>query len=93
MVGQVINDVIVDLMASAINRSPDRTRTRQAFLALHHDLFDAIRERDGERASYLARSSLFEVYSPLLEPADHARLRLLLPEQPPGQGSPRSRAD
>jgi len=92
VVGQVINDVIVDLMASAIDRSPDRTRTRQAFLALHRDLFDAIREQDGERASYLARSSLFEVYSPLLEPADHARLRLLLPEQPSERPRPRSRS-
>ena len=93
MVGQVINDVIVDLMASAIDRSPDRTRTRQAFLTLHRDLFEAIRDRDGERASYLARSSLFEVYSPLLEPADHARLRLLLPERSPDEGSARSRPD
>ena len=88
VVGQAINGVIVDLMASAIDSSPDRTHTRQAFLALHHDLFDAIQHQDGDRASYLARSSLFEVYSPMLEPADSARLRLLLPEHAAEQASP-----
>lgn len=81
VVSSVINDVIVNLMTSAIEHSPDSDRTRQSFLELHHDLYAAIEQHDGDRASYLARTSLFDVYSPLLPQADHARLRLLLPEQ------------
>jgi DNA-binding FadR family transcriptional regulator len=80
VINRVINDLIVDLITNAIDRSTDRQETRQSFLALHRELFAAIKQHDGERASYLARSSLFEVYSPLLEPEDHARLRPLLPE-------------
>jgi DNA-binding FadR family transcriptional regulator len=83
MVNSIINDLIVNLMADAIDKSADRERTRREFLALHHKLFAAIEQNDGELASYLARSSLLDVYGPLLSDEDRARLRLLVPEPVP----------
>ena len=76
----IINDLIVNLMADAIDKSADRPGTREAFLDLHRRLYKAIEQRDGELAAHLARSSLFEVYGPLLPPADRERLQLLLPD-------------
>lgn len=79
MVNAIINDLIVNLMADAIDKSEDRDRTRQEFLELHHKLYAAIEEGDGELAGYLACASLLDVYGPLLSQDDRARLQLLIP--------------
>lgn len=80
VINGVIADVIVDVMKDAIEHSPNRLETRQSFLELHHELIKAIENRDGERASELALQSLYDVYGPLLDEDERARLRLLLPQ-------------
>lgn len=78
VVNTVINQVIVDLVANAIQTAGDAQQLRSAFLQLHREIFEAIKDGKGERAAELARTSLYEVYGPLLEDQDRARLQLLL---------------
>ena len=64
---------------------PDRPAPARRFSVCTADLYEAIEQRDGELAAYLARSSLLDVYGPLLPAADHKRLQLLVREaNPPG---------
>lgn len=91
VVNSIINDLIVHLMADAIDKSDDRERTRQDFLALHRKLYVAIEQHDGDLASYLARSSLLDVYGTLLTAEDQARLRLLVPEDSRTNGTSTTR--
>ncbi|TWP33245.1 FadR/GntR family transcriptional regulator [Leekyejoonella antrihumi] len=80
VVNGIINKLIVNLMADAINKSVDPDRTREDFLALHRQLHDAIEQQDGELAAHLARSSLLDVYGPLLSTEERKRLQLLIPQ-------------
>jgi GntR family transcriptional repressor for pyruvate dehydrogenase complex len=77
IVGNVINQVIVDLVAGTIQGSARADQVRRDFISFHREIFEAIRVREGERAAELARSSLHDVYAPLLDPADAERLALL----------------
>lgn len=92
LVNSIINDLIIHLMADAIDKSDDRERTRQDFLTLHRKLYLAIEQHDGDLASYLARSSLLDVYGNLLSTEDQARLRLLVPEQTRSNGAGTNRS-
>ena len=78
IVGKVINQVIIDLVAETIQGSGQEGQVRRDFIALHREIFAAIRDRRGDRAGELARHSLYDVYAPLLSSTDAERLKLLL---------------
>lgn len=78
IVGTVINQVIIDLVADTIQRSDQAGEVRRDFIALHRELLAAIRDRRADRAAELARNSLYDVYAPLLASTDAEKLKLLL---------------
>jgi len=78
VVGSVINEVIIDLVAETIQTSEDAQQVRKRFIALHREIFEAIKNRDGEEAGRLARSSLYDVYGQLGSSSEQERLRLML---------------
>lgn len=78
VVNTVINQVIVDLVASTIQSSGDAQQVRSEFVRLHREIFVSIEQGKGERAAELARTSLYEVYGPLVADHERAQLQLLL---------------
>lgn len=77
-VGTVINQVIVDVVAETIEVANNSGSMRQEFIAVHRRILQAIEERDADAAAAQARTSLYDVYAPLLSEPDQERLRLLL---------------
>jgi DNA-binding FadR family transcriptional regulator len=78
LIGKVINEVIVDLVADTIRTAADADRVRKDFLDLHHQIFDAIKRQDGEEAARLARTSLYDVYGSHVSESERAKLKLLI---------------
>ena len=78
LIGTVINEVIVDLVADTIRSAADAERVRKEFIDLHRQIFDAIERHDGEEAGRLARTSLYDVYGGHLSESERARLKLLI---------------
>ncbi len=74
---EAVRDSIQTLIESSIGGSGDDDELMLRTLSHHADVFEAIRDRDAHRAEYLARSSLFEYYGPLLADDDRAALAAL----------------
>ena len=78
ILGDVIRQVIVDLVADRIEKAPNSAAVRADFIRLHREIFHAIRDGRADRAAELARNSLFDVYAPLLHPSEAHKLKLLI---------------
>ncbi|WGW11481.1 GntR family transcriptional regulator [Saxibacter everestensis] len=78
VVGSVINQVIIDLVASTIENATNTANLRADFIDLHRQIFAAIESHNGDKAAELAKSSLYAIYGPLLDKDDQHRLKLLL---------------
>ena len=83
IVGAVINQVIVDLVAHTLEDAENQEQVRGDFVQLHRELYEAIDARDGGRAAALARTSLYEVYGRLLDDADREKLELMMSADSP----------
>lgn len=83
VIGTVINQVIVDLVANTLEGSEDQDHVRDDFVKLHREIYESIESGDGLQAASLARTSLYDVYAPLLDPSDRAKLELVLSTNSP----------
>jgi GntR family transcriptional repressor for pyruvate dehydrogenase complex len=73
-----VQDVIVDQVSEALSRSEHPKETREEFSKLHRQIIDAIRERNAKKASRLAKQSLYDTYSQLLNEEMRDELKMLL---------------
>lgn len=82
----VVRGVVLGLIAHKIADSPDRRALMRTSLNHHAEVLHAVRDRDGERASRLARHSLYSYYAEYVVPAERPLLHALLEETPPPAG-------
>ncbi|WP_340537924.1 FadR/GntR family transcriptional regulator [Nocardioides sp. GXZ039] len=78
LVNTVISDLIVDLMMSAYHQAETEQGLWSSFVEHHDALIEAIADRDGARASAIARQTLYDFYRDLLDAEEQRRLELLL---------------
>ncbi len=81
MFNEVVQDVVLGMIASKIAGSQEGTSTMELSLLHHADVLEAIRAKDAPRAGRIARENLFEYYGVLLPPEDRTAVRLLLDAQ------------
>lgn len=74
----VVRGVVLGLIAHKIADSPDRRALMRTSLNHHAEVLQAVRERDGERASRLARRSLYDYYADYVPTAERPLLQALL---------------
>jgi DNA-binding FadR family transcriptional regulator len=82
IVGGVIQDATLDLVAGAVGPSAGTPRAKREFIAVHRRILDAITEGDGDTAARLAGQSLYEVYSTALDEDQRRRLAVLVEAYP-----------
>ncbi|WP_181275747.1 FadR/GntR family transcriptional regulator [Brevibacterium oceani] len=73
-----VQDVIVDQVSSLISSSDRPSATREEFNALHREIIVAIRERNAGEAGRIAKQSLYDTYSHLVDEKRRVELRMLL---------------
>ena len=78
VIGSVINQVIVDLVANTLEGSENQEHVRDDFVKLHREIYEAIEAGDGLQAASLARTSLYDAYAGLLDAPDRDKLELVL---------------
>lgn len=77
IISSVVEASVIDLIADRVAGADDAT-VRASFIEQHVALLDAIRDRRGEDAARIARTSLYETYGPILDPADRGRIAALV---------------
>lgn len=84
IIGGVIQDATLDLVAGAVASSAGGPKTRKKFIADHHSILTAIENRDGDTAARLAGQTLYAGYAGSLDTEQRERLAVLLgPDGPP----------
>ncbi|WP_171072505.1 GntR family transcriptional regulator [Streptomyces sp. DASNCL29] len=78
MVGGVIQDATLDLVAGAVGPAAGASRMRREFIADHRRILAAIAGRDGDTAARLASQTLYDAYSGALDEEQRHRLAVLL---------------
>jgi GntR family transcriptional repressor for pyruvate dehydrogenase complex len=81
---EVVRGVVLEQIADKLAHADDREALMRRSLAHHEDVLRAVRDRDGVRASRLARQALFDYYAGHVPGDERAMLRPLLdPEDLP----------
>ncbi|KAA9166443.1 FadR family transcriptional regulator [Amycolatopsis acidicola] len=78
IIGGVIQDATLDLVAGAVSPSAGGRKAREKFIAVHRDVLAAIENRDGDTAARLAGQTLYAGYAGSLDAEQRTRLRVLL---------------
>jgi GntR family transcriptional repressor for pyruvate dehydrogenase complex len=76
--GDVVRGVVLGLIAEKIATAPDRRELMAESLRHHSKVLDAIRARDGARASRLTRESLYAYYAEHVPEPERPLLKALL---------------
>jgi GntR family transcriptional regulator, transcriptional repressor for pyruvate dehydrogenase complex len=74
----VVREVVLGLISQKIAEAPDRRELMAESLRHHAEVLDALRARDGPRASRLARESLYAYYATHVPEEEREALRTLL---------------
>lgn len=74
----VVRGVVLDLISDRLAHTDDQRALMLSYLQHHTEVLQAIRDRDGELASRLARQALHDSYAPYLPEAERAMLSPLL---------------
>lgn len=74
----VVRGVVLGLISHKIAHAEDAGELMARSLRHHADVLAAVRARDGERASRLARETIYEYYKAYVPEHDHPLLRALL---------------
>lgn len=75
---EVVRGVVLDQIEGRLAHAQDRTALMRTWLAHHGEVLQAIRDRDGDLASRLARRALYDHYAEHVPLADRALLHPLL---------------
>ncbi|WP_232662044.1 FadR/GntR family transcriptional regulator [Pseudonocardia sp. TRM90224] len=76
----VVRGVVLGLISHKIAHSPDQRELMEQSMRHHAEVLDAVRSRDGARASRLARETLYAYYAGYVSEAERPMLRALLEE-------------
>lgn len=89
IVGAVIQDATLDLVAGAVEAASGGPEVRADFIAVHKRILAAIADRDGDTAARLAGQTLYAAYAGTLDELQRERLAVLLgsdgPPELPGR--------
>jgi len=84
IVGEVIQDATLDLVAGAVDPASGGPQVRADFIAVHQAILAAITDRDGDTAARFAGQTLYAGYAGALDAEQRERLAVLLaPDEPP----------
>jgi GntR family transcriptional repressor for pyruvate dehydrogenase complex len=86
IVGGVIRDATLDLVASAVGDSPDGAQARTGFVEVHRRILAAITDGDGDGAARLAGRTIYDAYAAALDGEQRQLLAVLVE---PGSGQER----
>lgn len=75
---EVVRSVTLDLIFGSVSQSEAPNQLMRDWVKLHSDVFEAIRDRDGDTASSLMRRDIFDYYSSYVSEDARERLRRLI---------------
>jgi GntR family transcriptional repressor for pyruvate dehydrogenase complex len=78
IVGGVIRDATLDLVAGAVDHPSDGSDARTEFIEVHRHILAAITAGDGDTAARLAGRTLYEAYAPGLDEEQRRLLAVLV---------------